>query len=120
MTKAEADDLLNSVLETLWKKHRRPILGSRLKAAMVEQARKRAAEFDERVLGYKGFAEYLQDTPAVTVTARPGSDLVVTPGPEKAGARGTQALWIRPDVWRAFVSFPKDGEYRAYDSKSDT
>ncbi len=119
MTKAEADELLTAVLNSLWRKHRRPILGSQLKAALLEQARKADVEFDERALGYKSFADYLRNNLAVAVETRPGSDLVVSPAHEQTSPRGPQALWIRPDIWRAFVSFPREGEYRGYDASSD-
>jgi len=120
MTKPEADELVSAILKELWDKYRRPVLGSRLKAALEQRATQMGARFSEQELGYRGFGEYLRSHPGVSVTLRSGSDLVAVPTDESARSGGVQPLWIRPDFWRAFVTFATPDERRFYDPVADT
>lgn len=119
MTKAEADELLHAALQRLWNKHRRPVLGSQLKVAVIARAREIGAEFDEQALGFKSFSDYLRSNATVKLTTQSGSDLLVSPTDELNAQVASQALWIRPEFWRAFVTFAVAGEHRAYEPKAD-
>jgi len=122
LNEPEARQLLKAVLNDLWSADPRPILGSRLKAALVANAVKNGTEFDERLIGYQGFADFVSRSAFAAVKFRAGMDILIAPIEYAAELdRGPQKrVTIRPDFWRAFVGFMIVDEARAYDQARDT
>lgn len=121
LNEAEARQLLKTVLSELWPADPRPILGSRLKAALVANAAKNGTEFDEALLGYRGFADFVSRSGVAAVKFRAGMDILIAPIEHAASLdrEPEKRLTIRPDFWRAFVSFVIVDEARAYDRAHD-
>ena len=119
MTKAESNQLVTEVVQSFWLRYQRPVLGSRLKAELLARAGERGDVFDELELGYKSFSDYLGQHAEISVTSRPGSDLLVSPATVSGHVHSGEATWIRPDFWRAFVTFGMPDEIRAYDRVRD-
>ena len=119
MTEAESNQLVTEVVQSFWRRYQRPVLGSRLKAELLARAGERGDVFDEHELGYKSFSAYLGQHTEISVTSRPGSDFLVSPATVSGHVHSGEAAWIRPDFWRAFVTFGLPDEVRAYDRARD-
>lgn len=126
LTLADSRGLLQNVVDELWARDHKPILGSRLKATLIERALQRGSQFDQGSLGYPSFSAFISDSGIVAVRFRTGADILVAPLAQAAELdaastekRSEQRAHIREDFWKAFVGFPVAGEARAYDPKTD-
>jgi hypothetical protein len=121
MSEQEARNLLSQVLNEKWLRERRAVLGSQLKAALIDAASKSGSEFDETQFGYRNFAEFLKQTGVVALKFREGTDILVTPieHPEALEDSNSRPR-IRRDFWEAFIGFPVPGELRGYNPATDS
>lgn len=123
LSEPQAKDLLRRVLTDLWQSERRPIVGARLKAALLKLASESGSEFDERAIGYAGFADFASKSGVAAVKFRTGTDILIAPADQaevlsEETPPGRER--IRSDFWDAFVSFSAPGEVRGYDPSTDT
>jgi hypothetical protein len=111
ISKEEAQTLLRKVVEEWTAAKGTPLLGSQLKVRLLE----REPTFNERALQYKTFAAFVRDCPGLILETRGNTDFAVVPAghPEALEDHGGSRT-IRPHFWRAFVSFPKADEVRAF------
>lgn len=121
LAEADARELLKKVLGELWAADRKPILGARLKLALLNAALRGGSEFDQRALGYRSFAEFVLTSGVAAVRFRTGTDALVAPieQAQELDREPDKRTTIRADFWRAFVNFPIPGEARAYDRTRD-
>jgi hypothetical protein len=116
-----ATALLQETLQDLWNRERRPILGSKLKIELLRRARERDLRFEERALGFRRFSEFVAATGAVEISDVGGADILIAPKLQRNSATPSvhRSGRIRPDFWRAFMSYPVAGQVRAYDAAND-
>jgi len=120
--KGTAYATLRQVVETLWNKQRRPILGSRLKKELLDKLESQGLEFNEQAAGFKSFVDFVSNSGFLAIRIRPGTDVLVVPIEEAARLKephGEAKERVRDDFWRAFVGFQKAGERRYYDPIED-
>jgi hypothetical protein len=113
--------LLQETLQDLWNREHRPILGSRLKIELLRRARERDLRFEERALGFRRFSEFVAATGAAEISDVGGADILIAPKANR-NPTATEVRYdgrIRPDFWRAFVSYPVAGQARGYDPAGD-
>ena len=79
LTEAQARELLHKVLTELWEAEHRPIVGARLKAVLLRAASTTGSEFDERAIGYAGFADFVSKSGIAAVKFRTGTDILIAP-----------------------------------------
>lgn len=100
------------------------MLGSHLKAAVLEDAQSRDVSFDEKTLSFSSFADFISSRDFASVLRRPGTDVLVVPADQLAVLEAVERgelpetvakPRIRPDFWQAFVGFPVSGQLRFYD-----
>lgn len=124
---SKARELLRNAMNDLWQSDRRPILGSRLKATILNYATRENLEFSEKALGYASFAAFLAQSGVAAVRIREGTDLLAAPieeakileGPQVLQERSRRPLYVRLEFWKAFAGFPMDHQIRAYDPVND-
>jgi hypothetical protein len=122
LTAEESKDLLRKTLSALWNAEHRPLVGARLKAAILKAATDAGAEFNERAIGYSGFTDFVSKSGLAAVKFRQGTDALIVPLEQGATLEVDEKEHrqrIRPDLWGAFVSFPQTGEVRGYDPIED-
>src|SRR5712691_923816 len=111
-TNEEAQSLLLQVVEEWWSQTGRPLLGSQLKVRMLQ----RAPDFNEKHLQHKSFSAFVHSCKGIALEIRGTTDFAVVPAEHSQAltAPTKEQIKIRPAFWRAFVSFPKDNEIRAF------
>ena len=121
MSEEEARSLLIKVLAEKWSTEHRAILGSQLKAALIDAASRANSEFNETELGFRNFADFLTKTGVVAVRFREGTDILVAPLEHKSilDDEPESRMRIRKDFWDAFIGFPSLGELRGYNPTTD-
>jgi len=120
--KQAAHQLLEEVINDLWRRERRPILGSQLKKAFMDKLQALAQDFDEKHSGFENFGDFVSQSEFLAVRRRPGTDILVVPKQNADALNEPEVptkVRIRDDFWRAFVSFPKSGKRSYYDPTSD-
>ena len=111
LSQPEAISLLQIVLDRLSFGGRRPVLGSQLKLALLDEVKRLGFQFDERTLGFSNFTAFVVDTGLARVERHGVGDVNVTP-------ISRLQRRIRPEFWRAFMGFPVEGQRRAFDPLS--
>src|SRR5689334_21861417 len=111
-TNEEAQALLLQVVGEWWSQTGGPLLGSQRKARMLE----RASDFNEKNFQHKNFSAFVRSCKGIALEIRGTTDFAVVPAEHSAAltAAAQEQIRIRPAFWRAFVSFPKDDEIRAF------
>lgn len=116
LSKEEAQALLGKVVKEWWSDTGRPLLGSQLKLRMLA----RAPDFHERNYQYKSFSGFVRETPGVIVDVRGTTDFYVAPADHAQTPPTEQPkdVRVRAHFWRAFVTFAKQNEARAYNPET--
>lgn len=115
VTVAEAKVLLNEVVNEGWGQKARPMLGSQIKARLLQKL----PTFNEKDLGYKNFASFIRDCEGIAFRFRGDTDFAVVPAQfekvleEKAPSAELRQR-IRSDFWQAFVAFAVPNQIRGY------
>src|SRR6266446_4434235 len=118
----QARELLRKILNQVWQDERQPIVGARLKAALLRAAAEAGGEFSERAIGYTGFTDFVAKSGLAAVKFRPGTDALIAPidaADVLTASEPQRRNRIRSDFWDAFVSFLLPGEVRGYDPELD-
>jgi hypothetical protein len=118
---AGARELLLGVVNKYYAERHSPLPGAFVKAQMLAEAKLEGSEFNERLLGFRKFIDFIRTVPDVAIQGRSGSDVLLAPATagELLAAYASPLPRLRRDFWRAFVEFPVESVVRLYDPEED-
>jgi hypothetical protein len=121
LDQAGAGDLLVRVVTKYYAERHGPLTGAFVKAQMLTDAKQAGSEFNERLLGFRKFADFIRTVPGVAIQGRSGADILLAPAVagDLLSAYAVPLPRLRRDFWRAFVEFPVEGVVRLYDPDED-
>ena len=123
--------LTREIVRDNFAKKGKAISGATLKALLLKKAEGAGKSFQERVLGFRSFLDFVSSDKELTVERRDGSDFLVQPStgatvdtsstdtlsPQLLTRQDSQPR-IREDIWFAFMSFPRQGIRREYNRET--